>query len=471
MPATLYLFACALATAQPAPAPSAEWHIQPHLVRGQELLYHGTFTQQDEGPGVRFQQSVRMETRVFVLDTEPRGTAEVAFFTILKGQAAPGEKVEPSAIRLETAKVETNGRLVPPKGVSLGVNLDGPPTIECGAFVEVAGGWAGPERSWDVSEPDRPSRHWHVDGTDVIGTVRCARLTGTQQSDDWEHPTPAHTAWKRTDTVWLDIQAGFVRKLERVIEQRDVTRRNGGQRLVLKCELDRAMQYPSHLADDCAHDIQQAVSLGNTVAALLPKAGQAGPRPFESVLAKINFTVEHDPPTPYRESLNQVRRLAEAGRRGETPPSMRSTEPEPVIAKISIGKPAPDFLAAHIGETTTVHMHDLIGHPMVLVFYSPTASAEPVLHFAQKIRDEHREAVTVVGLAVTDNDKAAIRQRDDLRLSIPILSGNGLTLTYGVEATPKIVVVDANGIIQGDYLGWGPETPFSVKADLVRCRK
>ena len=62
-----------------------------------------------------------------------------------------------------------------------------------------------------------------------------------------------------------------------------------------------------------------------------------------------------------------------------------------------------------------------------------------------------------------------MKQRERLRLYVPVLSGTGLRLSYAVEATPKLVVIDAAGLVRGSYLGWGPETPGGVLNDLNDC--
>ena len=62
-----------------------------------------------------------------------------------------------------------------------------------------------------------------------------------------------------------------------------------------------------------------------------------------------------------------------------------------------------------------------------------------------------------------------MKQRSKLQLKLPVLDGAGLKLSYGVEATPKFVVIDAKGMVKGSYVGWGPETPASIRTDLGCC--
>ena len=60
------------------------------------------------------------------------------------------------------------------------------------------------------------------------------------------------------------------------------------------------------------------------------------------------------------------------------------------------------------------------------------------------------------------------KQRAELKLTIPVLDGSGLHNSYGVAGTPKLMVLDGNGVVRGDYVGWGAETPGEVLSELSR---
>jgi hypothetical protein len=104
---------------------------------------------------------------------------------------------------------------------------------------------------------------------------------------------------------------------------------------------------------------------------------------------------------------------------------------------------------------------------MVMAFYTPSAqTAQPVLQFAQRLQDENGKRITVIACAFSDDGPAVRRQHEELHLSLPIIAGKGLRQSYAVEATPKLVVIDAQGVVRGSYVGWGPETQGAVTAEL-----
>jgi peroxiredoxin len=266
-------------------------------------------------------------------------------------------------------------------------------------------------------------------------------------------------------------KAGYAARVERIIERREPARKEANQRYVLRYELESNLTYPGQLFEDRRREIQQAQSLADNVNALLPRAGQFGPRPFENILKRIEYHCEQYPPTPYRDALRRVQRLAEAGKRGEAPPEVTpATDPTPVSNILALGRPAPDFLVPDLTNNNSVRLKHWIGRPILLVFYNPTSSsASEVLHFAQHVLDGNSDQVVVLGMAVSDDLTLLTKQRAALRLTYPMLSGTGLRLSYAVDATPKMVVLDAAGVVRGSYVGWGPETPRSVTEDLKKC--
>ena len=463
---TLCLLSCVVAPAQ-APERS-EWLLTPRLGRAQELVYRGTFTEEALGGGVQLSRAYRLETRAFVLDTPAKGT-DLALLTVVKPREGRGDgpAPPPSSVRLELARLDLQGKLSAGPGPALAVPLDGPPTLECGAFVEVPRGRVGPNQSWEVGEDGRPVRTWQVAGSEPVNGTGCVKLVGTQQTDDWDRPTGGQTAWRRQDTVWLAPRLGIAYRVERVIEKREAGRREPAQRSLLRCELETNLQYPGQLFEDRHKEILQAHAFAETAAPLLANPARHGPQ-LDALLTKIAAYAERNPPTPYREAVHQVKRRAEAARRGEAPPAAPPDLTPTSTQTAGLNRPAPDFVAPDFGASESARLKRWLGKPIVMVFYSPTsANAPDLLRFAQSLGDAHRD-VQVLGLAMSEDAERVRRQRADLKLTFPVLNGTGLRLSYGVEATPKLIVVDRDGLVRGACVGWGRETPGEVTEELQR---
>jgi peroxiredoxin len=471
MIATLLLVGCTLTPGQTADR--ADWLLAPRLVRAQELLYSGSFSEESSGAGVQFSRSYRLQCRILVLDTGAKGS-EIALLTVLKardpGSARTITKADAAAssVRLELAKLDARGRLSVGPNVSLSVPLEGPPTLECGAFVETPRRRVGPDQSWEVGEDGRPMRLWKITGAELVDGVRCVKLLGTQQSEDWDKPRGDHTAWRRLDTVWLDPVIGVAHRLERTIERRDPARQEPTHKSILRYDLESNMQYPRQLFDDRGNEIHQARVFTSALTPLVSDPAKHFLQ-LDALLAKIKNHLDHEPPTPYREAVQQVKRRAEAARRGESLPVL-APEPDTPTTVAVPGRRAPDFLTTDLLSKEQARLKKWLGRPIVLVFYSPASdSARELLRFAQRLAEANRPHAIVIGLAMSDDTERVHHQHDSLQLSFPILAGTGLRQTYDVASTPKFVVIDGEGVVRAAFTGWGQETPDEVSEELKRC--
>jgi peroxiredoxin len=478
MVATLYLLTCALAPGQASSSP--DWPLAPHLLRGQEFVYSGSFTEESTGLRVQYNRSCRLETRLFVLNTTAR-EAEVAFFTVITPRAVrpgPGaQPVEPSSIRLELAKIDIRGRtIVTPLGDASQkrlppVPLEGPNLLETGALVEVQSSRVAANRPWQVEEEGKPDLTWRVVGTEVVNGVTCLKLSGVQQSSDWAEPRADSTAWRRQETVWISPSLGIASRFERLIERREPARRDPTHRSTTTYTLDSQLVYPGRLAEDRQREILLVQNLSEKIKPFLREPEKCGRQPFEEVAAKIAHHLDEHPATPYRLAMQQVKKRVEAGLRGEAVAGQAEVESS-LIPKIVLGKPAPDFVVTDLHSHASVRLRRVLGQPILMVFYNPNSTqAKDVLQFAQKLAEPQSPGVSVFCFAVTDDINRVLKQREELRLTVPVLSGQGLRLTYAVEATPKLVVLDGAGIVRGAYVGWGRETPSLVCDELDRWKR
>jgi peroxiredoxin len=466
MIATLSLMSCVLATAQPADG--AEWLLVPRLTRAQELVYRGSFDEQANGSEVQYSRSYRLRTVAFILDASPQG-AEAAFLTILRphhSRTAAVDDATPTSVRLEVGRVHPQGRVTAHPASLLAVPVEGPPTVETGAFVEVPRHRIGARARWVVDEEGRPSRTWTVAGTETVNATTCVKLTGVQQTDDWERPRADRPAWRRLDTVWIAPRLGIAYKVERVVERRDPARQDATYRSVLRYELDQRTEYPRAIGDDIRREINQARTFAERCAPLLPHPTKNLAQ-IEALLAQIKYHQEHYPaPPPYGEAMLHLQRRLQAARRGEaapTPPPERTDSP----AVAAVGRPAPDFVIPDLTSNESARLRRWKGKPILMAFYHPKSLyADEVLRLAQEVADAGKGQVVVLGMAMSADGNLVRKQRSQLGLSFPILDGSALRQSYAVEATPSLMVIDAEGILRSTQVGWGSETRSTVFRDL-----
>jgi hypothetical protein len=471
MTATLYLIGCVLVSGQTssgAPPARGDWVMAPRLTRGQELVYRGQYQEEGNGGHLQFNRAYRIETRFFVLDMKPKET-ELAVLTVLKhrdGRPAgvSGEAVLCSAC-LERGRLDLRGHFSV-QGTQVPVPLDGAPTLECGAFLEVPAGRIAPEQSWELAEAGRPVQVWRNIGSETVNGVLCLKLLGEQKSEDWDRPRADHAAWRRLDTVWLAPRLGFACRVERRIEHREAAHDKATQWGVLRYELDSALQCPNSLAEDRRREILQTLGFRDQ---LIPYQNDPTryPQQLGVLLKKIEYHLENQPPTPYREAVVQVRRQVEAARRGEMPLNTHHEASEPPPARAVIGQLAPDFVATNLSGGSSGRPRSWMGKPVLLVFYSPSSPTAPaVLRFAHTLGAKNGNRLAVVGMSISADAATVRKQREELGFPYPVLDAGGLRITYEVETTPKFMLLDSNNVVRGSWVGWGHETPEEIGEEL-----
>jgi len=460
MVSTLCLLACAFLTGQ-----SPEWQLQPQLTRGQELVYSGAFTEMPLGSGAEVHRSFRVDTNVLVMDSGPQ-KFDLAFFTVVTTTSvkSPSElgvnHSAPSSVRLELVSMDRQGKLLSP-ALSLVPPLEGPPTIECGFFLELPKFRVGPESIWDINEEGRSPRKWSVDGTEIVNNVFCVRLMGVQQSQDWDNPRADRGAWQRRDTVWMSLQ-GLTCRYKRVIERRDPARQTASHRSVLSCDLTGGISFKGKLFEDRRREIIQARKFSADAENWLREPAQHK-QALETTLKKIKQYCEAETPTPYRKAVVQVQKRIEAVLRGESVLILNSElaiEQTPIAF---VGQRIPDFVCTDLLTRQTLRLQSVLGKPVIVMFYNPaTENGKHTLRLGQTIAQRYPKAVAVLPMAVTDDPEEARRQHKVMNLPFSILDGKGLLQLFAVDALPRVVVLDPQGVVRAAWTGWGSHTADEV---------
>jgi hypothetical protein len=156
-------------------------------------------------------------------------------------------------VRLELARVDPQGRVVAATGLPLAISLDGPTTLERGAFIEFPRGRVRLEQTWQETEEGRPARAWRVTGVGVVNGTNCEG-----------------TAWRRRDQVWLAPRWGVAYRVERTLEQREPGSREPTRRAVMRYEMESSIPYPAQLYEERRREILQACAFA---AGSRPRAG------------------------------------------------------------------------------------------------------------------------------------------------------------------------------------------------------
>lgn len=454
----------------------ANWLLAPQFSRGQELVYSGTYTEEALNTGVQFQRQYRLQTRHLVLGADDNHWT-IGSLTVLTAKSElrlvqtndNSDKATPSSVRLEILKVDQQGVVTSPEEIDLAVPVDGPPTLEIGSIVSVPRIPVTKQHIWEVREKNRPLQTWRVLGTDIVNGTTCVKVECQQESDDWSKPRADSTAWRKREIVWLAPQTGIAYRVERIIDRRAPARTGPTHRSTTKYELDSQLTYPGRLFEDRRNEVQSAYQFTTKGTKLLQKPGENKVQ-IDILLRSLDVFLRDRPPTPYRLALTQFQHRVDAVRRGDVIIGPRKMQANKDSNVLKMGYRSPDFLATDLVEKRNVRLHRMFGQPIIMIFYNPsTENGLKVLRFAKTLQQKYEDRITILGMAVTDNVDEILQQRKELELKFNILDGRGLHNTFKVDATPRMILLDSEGMMRGGYTGWGFHIPNELSAELNRC--
>lgn len=469
------------------------------LQKGDELTFVGTVAEAVDRPGNRFRRAQTLEIRVLVLE-KSESWADVAVLTLLRrtGDRVTGavaqisggapDKAAPPAARLDLVRVHADGsahHLLPTGLPPLTFDAKTPartlPPIPLDTFSPFEFGMfpprpprSAPEKPWTVAsaDPNRGPETWQAQGTDAVTGERCALLIVNQQHPNWNNPIGGKSAWHRADAVWVSTLDGAARKVHRVIRHRDGLDAQPAAWVEVSYELKESTRAIARTFARYRRDVETAFAVAAEVAPFLPNADKHGPKFFESKLQKVDaYLDESDAASPYREAVLAVRRQLDAARRGEAvakaaPISPLNLSPVAVPKRPNWPEPnqlAPDFTAGKF------RLAEARGKPTVLVFFKPGSdTTDLALAVADALHTKYGSRAAVVPLAVWADVGAGIKDRDRLKLTVPIYDGTQADTAYGVESVPRFVVIDARGLVRWTFAGVGAETGHLVKEQVDR---
>lgn len=454
------------------------------LQKGDEFTYVGTVAEAVDRPANRFRRNHDLEVRVLILERH-ENSADAAVLTRLKRtedavagatSAVTGatlDKNTPPAVRLDFVRVHADGtvHLLTPVGPPpLRFNSDTTavvlPLLPLDVFAPSEFGMfpprpprSTPDDPWTVAStsPKRPAETWQAKGFEFITAERCQLLVMNQQSADWAEPVGGQTSWHRADAVWVSTQDGTARKVHRVIRQRDGRAAAPSAWVEVKYELTDRAGINGRTYDRARRDIEAAYTALTDAPTLAARACETRLTKLEAQLA------ECDPSSPYREPLLAARRALDAVRRGEALP----VPPVPMAAvPVRAQWPEPGQLAADF-RAGAFRLAEHRGKPVVLLFFKADSETTDLsLSIADALEKRYAGKVAVAPLLVSGKPATAVKDRDRLKLNIPVYDGASAAAVYGIETVPRFAVIDSAGKVRWTFTGVGTETGFLLREQL-----
>ncbi len=455
----------------------------PHLEKGLEVRWTGTFSEATFRPGVRARRIYDVDTRLFVLETGDFGADAVLFTRVFLKPEGVSKELPTGVVRLDLVKISPNGKVqsLPspadpdnpdPKLMPWPyVQLQGLPTSEAGVFFEF------PEKplktgvAWVRQETDRPDVSWRVADIASLRGYPALKLVAEQKTTGYYGERIRQPEWRKQETLTVLPGKGFAAKLERIIEKREPEAEELSFRSVLTLEQQGRMIYSGRLFDERREAAVHAAAFTAMLDRLLAAEGRDGTKGFEALVRRTTAYLSDHGATdeiPYQEATKAVRKRAQAAAKGELPPA-KPTVPEAKTEPLAIGQQIPDVIAPGISTKGSAKLSSLKGKPLLVIYFQPGAtSALPILRLADELAA--RKLGTILPLAIGEAAVAKALQVDE-KINTGIFDGTDVYKTHALEATPVLIFVDSDGVIRQVWRGWGRETPSSVTKELERWAK
>lgn len=411
------------------------------VARGQELVYKGRFSEEIRGHGAPVERSYDLESRVFVLDVNPRGI-ECALFTVLRPPGSASDA--PGSARLELANMDRRGRIVLQSTAASPVTpLEGPPSLEQSAFLELPPVMLSIGTVWDAADRLRPPREWRVVESTFVNGQRCWKILGTQQSSAWDRPTASAVSWRRTDEVWLAAQTGIILRWRRSFERRMGSDGSPGYAATTENELVEDIVYPDKLSAERRREVQQTAFFSQSIAEARSRSARSGVQPLVNLGDRVDQYLAKQPPTPYRPAAIAVKQRIAGELRGESPPA---DAPEAPITVAKVGDMAPDFLTFDLTTRSPMRLSRLHGKPIALLFAPPDSpNAIASLQLARALQERHGQKLHIAVLVMSNEDRARPAW---VQFGVPLYSGRDAAQLFSVGPSVHACVIDADGLIR-----------------------
>jgi thiol-disulfide isomerase/thioredoxin len=141
----------------------------------------------------------------------------------------------------------------------------------------------------------------------------------------------------------------------------------------------------------------------------------------------------------------------------------------PVV--LGVGSMAPDFSARNIMTGETVRLSAEQGRLVVLTFWAswcnPCRRELPILEKAQRVVGKDRMKVLAVNFQDSPGNVSQIKKiMQSWQLTLLEDRNGSIAKRYGISSIPHLFMIDAEGRVVANHLGYGDRTLEELVADI-----
>lgn len=472
------LVAILTGTLAASPVPGA-WHLHPKYAVGQELTYEGKTREVRSGANVQSESEMRLFVRALVLEKSSGGVAAIGCCTVHKVAdpkvAKPNQLEDAVAMRFEEVNVQPSGCAVVPGPLSFTLDARGgdqpeqsardsavlPESMsvrELGFFVEFPNKALKAGEKWTVRPIGQPAVTCQIIGPETVIDTKCVSVAMHQESQNWNNESLSTPAWRMDAKVWVDDKTKTVFKVERTSQIRQPG--SAGEHVTRTVSYEQAtnIRYHGDLLQrqiDDYRTVQRAFSQLESVALVSQKADRE--KQLKKVRQELKLAMQRLYSTTYRPAVERLDDLAVQMAKAEE----GDEEPAIILAsrrEATVGEKAPHFVVRNAKTGETVSRKTTRGKPVVLVYIDPASelSMQALETAVAAVRSQPAADLVLLAVCTSIDDATEAALKEKVPGDYTVCTGGGSDAAYGIDGTPHVVVIDPDGILRVNQMGFGP---------------
>ncbi|QDU63125.1 hypothetical protein Pan216_40000 [Planctomycetes bacterium Pan216] len=453
-----------------------QWTIRARWLVGQEVSYKGSIVESGFGTaGATYQQPVQLETSLLVLDLNASGIAQAASYTVTKmpdqilSSPRAGETQQFRSVHFDMVKIDLNGLATwATNDANVLLPSEGMAPWELGFLVEMPKRPIKKGERWVTRRPGQPLIRYQVHGQESVRGIPCVKVKMRQESGNWSKRDVGLTAWRSKTTAWIDPKTGFTERIERLFEVRKPADREPSRRIEVHYDAISKLRYHGPIFQDRQADLVAGFEAQRELDRNIAAAGPASRRKIETVRSKLESVMNNVNKTPYRPAIAALKQRATMALEETDPVTLSVRSRRRSVAKI--GSKAKSLVVRNAETDESLSVRKMKGTPLVLVFVDPDSdlSLGALSLAVESVKAQGDQGILLVAIANEVNATTVKAMHENVPGDYVVASGPVIDSSYGVDARPHTIIIDAAGYLRGNYVGFGPELPSELMSTLYR---
>jgi hypothetical protein len=456
--------------------------LAPKYTAGQEIVYSGSIIETCTGAqGVTYEQPYDVETTALVLQMDAKRNAEIACYTVVRKpnhdvEAAMKSMEDVSTFHFDMMQVTPQGAATwmagPMKGKMPMPMPTGQAPWELGCFLQTPAEPVAKGMQWTIQAEGQPPVKCTAMGQDMVDGEPCMKVMCVQQSPTWAVKNATQPAWMCESTMWVTMKKGMVYKVSRNFMARDAGEESPNRSVKTMYTQSTNIVYNGPELQARTTDFEAALKAQIEWEKLAAGKADRTPRgQIGAVRHQLKFALDKSLASPYRMAMKEMLRVAEEAEKNVvlSKPTLPPTMPH--MAAV-VGKRARHLAVRDLETNETLTLKNFKGKCVVLVYCDPeSALSRKALETVVQTAKAGKDPCEVYAVCAKTDDATTAMLTKAVPAGYKVCKAQSMDRSYGMIAMPHTIMIDKDGTLRANFLGYGPELGASIAQQMDRQAK